>query len=155
MHTIGAMVCDPCFQDNKGFPGIDPDNFDLKVSPKENFYDFSNGGWREKVGMIGFYFRYNCHFSLVVWLICCYVLYLFTDLDFVLYTLYNISISHCNIICHKFLHTLHKKQNPIPAEYSNWNTFIALRDLNLERLKVILEELESGNGSEGEGSKSG
>ena len=77
----GNMVCTPCLVDNKGYSGIDPDNFDLTVPPSENFYLFSNGGWRAK--------------------------------------------------------------NPIPAEYSNWNTFIALRDLNLERLKVILEELES------------
>jgi putative endopeptidase len=55
----------------------------LTVSPKENFYQYSNGGWRAK--------------------------------------------------------------NPIPAEYANWNTFIALRDLNLERLKGILEELEAGS----------
>ena len=77
----GNIVCAPCLVDNKGYSGIDPDNFDLSVPPSENFYLFSNGGWRAK--------------------------------------------------------------NPIPAEYSNWNTFIALRDLNLERLKVILEELEA------------
>ena len=74
-------ICNPCLGDNKGISGIDPANFDLNVSPKDNFYSFSNDGWRAK--------------------------------------------------------------NPIPPEYSNWNTFIALRDLNLERLKVILEELEA------------
>ena len=77
-------VCAPCLVDNKGYSGIDPSNFDLNVSPSDNFYLFSNGGWRAK--------------------------------------------------------------NPIPAEYSNWNTFIALRDLNLERLKTILEELEKASG---------
>ena len=33
------------------------------------------------------------------------------------------------------------KKNPIPGEYPSWNTFMALRDLNLDRLKLILEEL--------------
>jgi predicted metalloendopeptidase len=78
-------IC-PRLTDNKGYSGIDPDNFDLTVSPTENFYQFSNGGWRAK--------------------------------------------------------------NPIPPEYSNWNTFIALRDLNLGRLKDILEELEASTGSQ-------
>ena len=87
----GNLVCAPCLVDNKGFSGIDPDNFDLSVPPSENFYQFSNGGWRAK--------------------------------------------------------------NPIPGEYSNWNTFIALRDLNLERLKVILEELEASAGSGTEASE--
>jgi predicted metalloendopeptidase len=77
----GNTVCAPCMGDNKGVTGIDPENFDTSISPRDNFYLFSNGGWKAK--------------------------------------------------------------NPIPAEYSNWNTFIALRDLNLDRLKVILEELEA------------
>jgi predicted metalloendopeptidase len=33
-------------------------------------------------------------------------------------------------------------QNPIPPEYSSWNTFIVLRDLNLDRLKSLLDELQ-------------
>jgi putative endopeptidase len=78
-------IC-PRLTDNKGYSGIDTDNFDLTVSPKENFYQFANGGWRAK--------------------------------------------------------------NPIPAEYSNWNTFTALMDLNAGRLKDILEELEASNGSQ-------
>ena len=36
-----------------------------------------------------------------------------------------------------------KANNPIPSEYSSWNTFMALRDMNLDRLKVILEELQA------------
>jgi putative endopeptidase len=36
-----------------------------------------------------------------------------------------------------------KKNNEIPAEYSSWNTFIKLRDMNLDRLKVIVDELLS------------
>jgi len=38
-----------------------------------------------------------------------------------------------------------KIQNPIPPEYSSWNTFIVLRDLNLDRLKSLLDELEVAN----------
>lgn len=75
------LLCTPCLADNKGYTGIDPANFDMSVKPSENFYLWSNGGW--------------------------------------------------------------KKNNPIPAEYSSWNTFIALRDLNLERLKIIVDELGS------------
>lgn len=74
------ILCAPCLTDNKGYSGVDPTNFDMSVKPSENFYLWSNGGWKEK--------------------------------------------------------------NPIPPEYSSWNTFIALRDLNLERLKTILDELE-------------
>lgn len=73
------LICSPCLSDNKGFSGIDPANFDPNVPVGENFFLWSNGGWKEK--------------------------------------------------------------NPIPAEYSSWNTFIALRDLNLDRLKSILEDL--------------
>ena len=58
--------------------GLEMDNFDHSVSPKENFYLWANGGWKAK--------------------------------------------------------------NPIPSEYSSWNAFIQLRDLNLERLKVIVED---------------
>ena len=76
---VGEISCGPCFADNKGKSGLDPQNFDLTISPRENFYNFSNGGW--------------------------------------------------------------KKNNPIPGEYANWNTFIQLRDLNLDRVKSILEEL--------------
>ncbi len=79
-------ICNPCLTDNKGYSGIDPNNFDSSISPRENFYLWSNGGW--------------------------------------------------------------KANNPIPAEYSSWNTFIVLRDLNLERLKVILDEL--GNSNQGD-----
>jgi putative endopeptidase len=39
-----------------------------------------------------------------------------------------------------------KKNNPIPNEYSSWNTFMVLRDLNLERLKNLLEALMAGEG---------
>lgn len=77
----GAFLCNPCLTDDKGYTGIDPTNFDSKVSPKENFYLWSNGGW--------------------------------------------------------------KASNPIPLEYSSWNTFIVLRDLNLERLKGLLDELSN------------
>ena len=35
------------------------------------------------------------------------------------------------------------KKNPIPGEYPSWNTFMALRDLNLDRLKSILEALST------------
>jgi putative endopeptidase len=38
------------------------------------------------------------------------------------------------------------QKNPIPNEYSSWNTFMALRDLNLDRLKTILDKLLSGAG---------
>lgn len=79
-----VQLCEPCLADNKGYTGIDPSNFDASVRVADNFYLWSNGGWKTK--------------------------------------------------------------NPIPAEYSSWNTFIALRDLNLERLKVILDELDSGDG---------
>jgi hypothetical protein len=72
-------ICNPCLTDNKGYSGIDPNNFDTNISPSENFYLWSNGGWKAK--------------------------------------------------------------NPIPAEYSSWNTFIVLRDLNLDRLRVILDDL--------------
>ena len=78
-ESVGSILCTPCLADDKGYTGIDPANFDAKVSPKENFYLWSNGGWREA--------------------------------------------------------------NPIPLEYSSWNTFIVLRDLNLERLKTLLDEL--------------
>lgn len=85
--TAGLIeICNPCLADNKGYTGIDPNNFDPTVSPRDNFYLWSNGGWKAK--------------------------------------------------------------NPIPAEYSSWNTFIVLRDLNLERLKVILDELGSTEGQE-------
>lgn len=77
--STAAGICNPCLTDNKGYKGIDPDNFDNSVSPAENFFLWSNGGWKAK--------------------------------------------------------------NPIPAEYSSWNTFIVLRDLNLDRLKTILDEL--------------
>lgn len=86
------ILCAPCLTDNKGYSGVDPANFDMSVKPSENFYLWSNGGWKEK--------------------------------------------------------------NPIPPAYSSWNTFIALRDLNLERLKSIVDELEqnkvdaSGEGAE-------
>ena len=75
------LYCSPCLSDDKGYSGIDPSNFDQKVSPKENFYLWSNGSWKEN--------------------------------------------------------------NPIPLEYSSWNTFIALRDLNLERLMELLNELST------------
>ena len=75
------LYCSPCLSDDKGYSGIDPNNFDHKVSPKDNFYQWSNGTWKEN--------------------------------------------------------------NPIPLEYSSWNTFIALRDLNLERLMELLNELSN------------
>lgn len=72
-----TLVCAPCLSDSKGYTGIDPANFDNSQSPKENFYQWSNGGWRSK--------------------------------------------------------------NPIPSDYPSWNTFIQLRDINLQRIKDILE----------------
>eukprot|EP01041_Mallomonas_annulata_P007240 gene7240-14772_t len=80
--NIGAVACSTCLSDTKGYTAIDSSNFDNSVLPTDNFYLWSNGGW--------------------------------------------------------------KQNNPIPGEYSSWNTFIALRDMNLDRLKVILEDLESG-----------
>jgi predicted metalloendopeptidase len=78
------VICNPCFSaDNKGFTGIDPSNFDLSMHIGDNFYLWSNGGWKEK--------------------------------------------------------------NPIPPEYASWNTFMALRDLNLDRLKSILDDLQLSN----------
>lgn len=38
-------------------------------------------------------------------------------------------------------------RNPIPSDYSSWNTFIALRDLNLERIKEIVEGFKSNEAS--------
>ena len=35
------------------------------------------------------------------------------------------------------------KSNPIPPEYPNWNTFLALHTQNQERLKVMLAELQA------------
>jgi hypothetical protein len=31
-------------QNGRGY-GLDPDNLDLSVSPRDNFFQFSNGGW--------------------------------------------------------------------------------------------------------------
>jgi putative endopeptidase len=36
-----------------------------------------------------------------------------------------------------------KKKNPIPNEYSSWNSFMQLRDQNLDRLQSIVNDLES------------
>jgi hypothetical protein len=36
-----------------------------------------------------------------------------------------------------------KDRNPIPAEYSSWNTFLVLRDLNLDRLQALLKDLDA------------
>lgn len=83
--TSVSIPCDPCLRDDKGYSGIDPDNFDNTVSPKDNFYLWSNGGWKNK--------------------------------------------------------------NPIPPEYANWGTFICLRDMNLDRLKVILDDLGKSDAS--------
>ena len=38
-----AMTCGECTT----VPGIDTNNFDHTVSPKDNFYLWSNGGWKE------------------------------------------------------------------------------------------------------------
>ena len=38
-----AMTCGECTT----VPGIDTNNFDHSVSPKDNFYLWSNGGWKE------------------------------------------------------------------------------------------------------------
>jgi putative endopeptidase len=75
-----AMTCTPCLQSSNGIEGINPLNFDEKTSLKENFFQWSNGGW--------------------------------------------------------------VASNPIPNEYSEWNTFLQLRDLNAERIREILTELE-------------
>lgn len=80
-----SVVCKPCSEDDKGYSGIDPNNIDTTISPKENFYLFSNGKWIQN--------------------------------------------------------------NPIPNGYANWNTFTSLRDLNLERLKIILDDLSALNGN--------
>jgi putative endopeptidase len=98
LSVAQLMYCSPCLSDSKGYSGIDPSNFDNSENLKENFYLWSNGGWRAR--------------------------------------------------------------NPIPGEYPSWGTFIALRDLNLDRLKVILEELQGaggggGGGGGGEGDLSG
>ena len=45
---VGDVVCSPCLVDNKGFSGIDPGNFDSNISPRENFYLWSNGNWMKK-----------------------------------------------------------------------------------------------------------
>lgn len=37
-------------------------------------------------------------------------------------------------------------KNPIPLEYSSWNTFMELRDRNLDRLKAIVDDLHSALG---------
>ena len=42
------IACNSCMVDNKGYPGIDPDNFDLSTAPSDNFYLYSNGGWMDK-----------------------------------------------------------------------------------------------------------
>jgi putative endopeptidase len=78
-----ALACGNCSSDNKGYSGLNPDNIDTTVSPKDNFYKWSNGNWI--------------------------------------------------------------KSNPIPAEYPSWNTFLALRDTNMDRLKMILDELMQGS----------
>eukprot|EP01038_Epipyxis_sp_PR26KG_P004814 gene4814-6744_t len=79
--TSAVPICSPCLTDDKGYAGIDPQNFDNSKSLKENFYLWSNGGWMAK--------------------------------------------------------------NPIPNEYPSWNTFLVLRDLNLDRLQSILNELSN------------
>jgi putative endopeptidase len=84
-EDANVAICSPCLKDSKGFSGLDPDNFDNTVSPTENFYLWSNGGWKAK--------------------------------------------------------------NPIPQEYSSWNTFIVLRDLNLDRLQSIVDELGANSDS--------
>jgi putative endopeptidase len=81
ISSPSQVACSVCLTDNKGYQGINPANFDNTVPIGENFFLWSNGGW--------------------------------------------------------------KKNNPIPAEYSSWNTFTVLRDLNLERLKELLEELST------------
>jgi len=81
VYSSFAMTCGDCTT----VPGIDTNNFDHTVSPKDNFYLWSNGGWKE--------------------------------------------------------------DNPIPAEYSSWNTFIQLRDLNLDRLKKIVDDLQNDSSS--------
>jgi predicted metalloendopeptidase len=81
-----AMSCKPCMQTSNGILGIETANFDDKVSLKENFFNWSNGGW--------------------------------------------------------------VASNPIPNEYSEWNTFIQLRDLNLDRIKEMLTELDNCTGNE-------
>lgn len=84
--ALATFYCAPCLTDDKGYAGIDPNNFDPSVNLKSNFFLWSNGGW--------------------------------------------------------------KKNNPIPAAYSSWNTFIVLRDLNLDRLKGILDEMAADQSTE-------
>lgn len=88
---LGSFVCAPCIKDDKGVPGLDPTNFDPTVNPVDNFYLWSNGGWKAK--------------------------------------------------------------NPIPDEYPSWNTFVVLRDLNLERLKAIVDDLQVSDKQSGEKNK--
>jgi predicted metalloendopeptidase len=75
-----AVSCQPCLQTSNGIQGIEISNFDDNISLKENFFNWSNGGW--------------------------------------------------------------VASNPIPNEYSEWNTFLQLRDLNLDRIKEMVNELE-------------
>ena len=62
-------------------PGLDPSNMDTSVSPSDNFYMHSNGGWI--------------------------------------------------------------RNNPIPAGYPSWNSFLMLHVQSQERLKDMLQDLES------------
>lgn len=46
---FNSIACSPCLLDSKGYSGLDPNNFDGKVNFKDNFYLWSNGGWKDKV----------------------------------------------------------------------------------------------------------
>ena len=80
-RSDAEATCTPCFVDDKNYSGISPGNFDLTISPRDNFFLYSNKGWMTA--------------------------------------------------------------NPIPGEYSSWNTFVQLRDLNFERIRTILDELSA------------
>jgi len=85
-----TVVCGSCMSSDES-KGIDPANFDFSVRPQDDFYLYSNGGW--------------------------------------------------------------KAANPCPAAHPRWGVFNALNELNQERLKIILDELEQGTLAEASDSK--
>jgi len=80
-----TVVCGSCMSSDES-KGIDPANFDFSVRPQDDFYLYSNGGW--------------------------------------------------------------KNANPCPAAHPRWGVFNALNEMNQERLKIILDELEKGTVAE-------
>ena len=80
-----TVVCGSCMSSDEA-KGIDPANFDFSVRPQDDFYLYSNGGWKEA--------------------------------------------------------------NPCPAAHPRWGVFNVLNEINQERLKIILDELEKGPAAE-------